>query len=161
MRAVRPALQLGVGLGGHEPRVVTKLDELHQPVVGADPAPAHPGLAEALAVGVVDLEPMPVALVHDLGAVRGADQAVVLQAGRVEAQAHGAALLGDIGLVGHEVDDRVLGEDVELAAVRVIGPERHPAELDDRALQAEAQAEVRDAVPRAQRIARIMPSTPR
>ena len=38
----------------------------------------------------------------------------------------------------------MLGEDVELAAVGIVGAKRHPAELDHRALQAQAQAEERD-----------------
>ena len=41
------------------------------------------------------------------------------QAGRVEAQAHRAALVLHVALVGHEVDDRVLGEHVELGRVGV------------------------------------------
>jgi hypothetical protein len=49
----------------------------------------------------------------------------------------------------------------ELARVRILGGERLARELDDRALQAEAEAEERHLVRRAQRMARIFPSTPR
>ena len=51
-----------------------------------------------------------------------------------------------LALVGHEVDDRVVGEHVELGRVGVAGPDDLAGELDDRALEPEAQAEVRDAV---------------
>ena len=129
---------------------------------GETPLNAHPRLGQPLAVRVVDLEPMAVALVGDLGAVRVAHLRALLEACRVQAEAHRAALVGDIGLVGHEVDHRVLGEDVELAAVGVIGPERHRART--RSPRTAAPGTARGTGPRcsrAQRMARILPSTPR
>ena len=38
----------------------------------------------------------------------------------VDAQTHGAAHVGNVALVRHQIDDRVLGADVELGAVRLI-----------------------------------------
>src|SRR5439155_25811138 len=68
------------------------------------------------------------------------------EAGGVEPEAHRPALVLELTLVGHEVDDRVLGEHVELGRVRVRRPDDLPGEVDDRTLEAEAQAEVGDPV---------------
>ena len=51
-----------------------------------------------------------------------------------------------LALLGHEVDDRVRGEHVELGGVGAAGAEDIAGELDHHALQAEAQAQVRDLV---------------
>src|SRR5215211_4307230 len=59
---------------------------------------------------------------------------------------HRAALVLELALVGHEVDHWMLGEHVELGRVRVVRPGDVTRELDDGALEAEAQAEVRDAL---------------
>ena len=64
------------------------------------------------------------------------------QAGRVEAQAHRAALLLHVPLVGHEVDHRGVGEEVELGRVGVLRTDHVAGELDDAALEAQAQAQV-------------------
>ena len=65
-RPGRARLELRVELAGDEPRVVAQLDVLDQPIVGRDAAEPHPGLGEAVPIGVVDLEPMAVPLVRDL-----------------------------------------------------------------------------------------------
>ena len=64
----------------------------------------------------------------------------------IEAEAHRAALLLHVALVGHEVDHGVGGEHVELGGVGVLRPEHVPRKLDDAALEPEAQAQVRDLV---------------
>ena len=133
-------------LAGHEPRVVDQLDDLDQPAVGRLPGQHHAGRLERLAVPVVHLEAVAVALVDDLLAVDRGGLRAGRQLGRIEAEAHRAALVLHLALVGHEVDDRVVGEHVELGRVGVAGPDDLAGELDDRALEAQAQAEVRDAV---------------
>ena len=110
------------------------------------PDRSMPGRLERLAIPVVHLEAVAVPLVDDLLAVDRGGLRAGRQLGRVEAEAHRAALVLHVALVGHEVDDRVLGEHVELGRVGVRGADDLARELDDRALQAEAQAEVRDAV---------------
>ena len=89
---------------------------------------------------------MAVALVDDLLAVDRGGLRARRQLGRIEAEAHGATLVLHLALVGHEVDHRVVGEHVELGRVGVAGADDLAGELDDRALQPEAQAEVRDAM---------------
>ena len=146
VRALRPALELGVELAGHEPRVVAQLDDLDQAAIGRHARQEHARALEGLAVAVVHLEPVAVTLVDDLLAVDRARLRARQQLGRVQAQAHRAALVLEVALVGHEVDDRVRREHVELGRVDVVRLQDLARELDDRALQAEAQAEVRDPV---------------
>ena len=146
MRPLGPALELGMELAGHEPRVVLQLDDLDEPPVGRLAGQEHAGRLERLAVAVVHLEAMAMALVDDLLAVDRRRLGAGGQLGRVEAEAHRAALVLHVALVRHEVDDRVLGEHVELGRVRVRRADDLAGELDDRALQPEAQAEIRDAV---------------
>ena len=86
------------------------------------------------------------ALVDDLLAVHRRRLRAGREAGRVEAKAHRAALVLHVALVGHEVDHGVVGEHVELGRVRVAGADDLAREFDHRALEAQAQAEVRDAV---------------
>ena len=144
VRPVGPALELGMELAGHEPGMVAQLDDLDEPAVGRLAGQDHPGRLEGLAVAVVDLEPVAVALVDELLAVDRGCLRAGRQAGRVEPEPHRPALVLELALVGHEVDDLVLGELVELGRVSVRRPEDVAGQLDDRALEAEAQPEVRD-----------------
>ena len=84
-------------------------------------------------------------LVDDLLAVDRGGLGPGCELGRVEAQAHRPALVLHVPLVRHEVDDRMLGEHVELGRIGVLRADHVPRELDDRALQAQAQTQVRDA----------------
>src|SRR6185503_3397491 len=57
-------------------------------------------------------------------------------------ETHGAALFGDAGLIGHQIDHLLVRAGVELARVGGL-PAHHAArELDGRDLHAEAQPEV-------------------
>ena len=136
-------LNSGWNWRGHEPRVVLELDDLHQPAVGREPGQQHPGRLEGLAVVVVDLEAMAVALVDHLVAVHRAGLRAGLELRGVQAEAHRPALVLHLPLVGHEVDHRVLREHVELGRVDVLRPDDLAREVDHRALQPEAQPEVR------------------
>src|SRR5688500_11610657 len=81
------------------------------------------------------------ALEDDRLCVRAVSDRAVLEHAGVRAEAHGAALVGDVALFWEEVDDRVRRERVELGRVRVVGPEGLPRELDDHALHAHAEPE--------------------
>ena len=146
MRPVRPRPELRMELAGHEPRMVRELDDLDETAVWRDAAEDHPGLAEHLAVLVVELEAMAVALVHDLLAVCLVGESARGQLARVQAEAHRAAHLIDVALLGHQVDDRGRGERGELGRVGVGRVQGLAREVDHGALHAEAQAQVRDAV---------------
>src|SRR5581483_11973394 len=66
VRPVGPRAELGVELARDEPGVARELDDLDEPSVGRQAAEYEPGLAQRLAVLVVELEAVAVALVHDL-----------------------------------------------------------------------------------------------
>ena len=124
VRPLGPRLELRVELAGHEPRVVLELDDLDEPAVGRLAGQHHAGRLERLAVAVVHLEAVAMPLVDDLLAVDRGGLRAGRQLGRIEAEAHRAALVLHLALVGHEVDDGVLGEHVELGRVGVGGARR-------------------------------------
>ena len=64
---------------------------------------------------------------------------------RLRAQSHGPAQVGDPGLLGQEVDHGMRSARVELRGVRVVQPAHVAGELDDCGLQAQAQAQIRNA----------------
>src|SRR4029079_5437673 len=99
-----------------------------------------------LSVPVVHLEAVAMPLVDDLLTVDRGSLRAGCQLGQIEAEAHRAALVLHLALVGHEVDDRVVGEHVELGRVGVASPDDLAGELDDRALETQAEAQIRDAV---------------
>src|SRR5712691_8951993 len=106
VRPLRPAAELRVELAGDEPRVVGELDDLDEPAVGREAAEEHPGLMQHLAVLVVELEPVAVPLVHDLLAVCLLGERPRRQLAGVETPPHGAAEIGHVPLLGHQVDHR-------------------------------------------------------
>jgi hypothetical protein len=93
-----------------------------------------------------DLEPVAVPLVDDLLPVDRSGLGAGLEPRRVQPEAHRAALVLHVPLVGHEVDHRVLGEHVELGRVDVLRADHLPSELDHGALETEAQPEIRNPV---------------
>ena len=88
VRALGPALELGVELAGHEPRVVLRARRSRRAGRPGDwPLRSMPACLERLAVAVVDLEAVAMPLVDDLLAVdRGG-----LRAGRQPAPGTGPA----------------------------------------------------------------------
>src|SRR5699024_260561 len=101
-----------------------------------------------LAVAVVDLVAVPVPFCHTGGRVRLGDDAAGQQLGRVQPETHGASQIpvtGDVGLLlGHGGYHRVGGVGVELRGVRVADARDGARELDDHALQTQAQAKCGD-----------------
>ena len=146
MRPVGPRAELRVELARDEPRVVGELDDLDQPSIRRDAAEGHPGVAKHLSILVVELEAMAVPFVHDLLAVGLVRQRAGHELAWVQAEAHGAAHLVDVPLLGHEVDHRCRREGCELRRVGVRRVKGLAGEVDHCALHTEAQAEVRDPV---------------
>ena len=89
---------------------------------------------------------MTVPLVHDLFAVDLADLRARFETRGVRTESHRAAHVDHGLLLVHEVDHRVRRLRVELGRVRTDETADIPRERDDRALQPEAQPEVRDVV---------------
>src|ERR1700730_15407598 len=142
MRTVRPGAKLRVELRGDEPGMVTQLDYLDQAVIRRGSAEDHARFPHRLAIRIVELETMPVPLVDDRLPVRLGRQRSGLQLAGIETEPHRAALVGDVALLGQEVDDRMAGEGIELRAVGVGLAQQIAAELDDRALHPETEPEI-------------------
>src|SRR5215207_8802122 len=145
-RSVRARLELRVVLRRDEERMVGQLDDLDEALVGCGARHDQARRLEPAAQEVVDLVAMAVALVDDRLAVDLARLRVGVQLHRVGPEPHRAAHVGDLLLLGQQVDDRVLGVRVELAGVRAIHADHVAGEVGDRHLHAEADAQVRDAL---------------
>ena len=111
---------------------------------GDVPEQTSPARLEPPAQVVVDLVAMAVALVDDRLAVELAHPRRLVELDRVGAEPHRAAHVGDLLLLGQQVDHRERRLEVELGRVGA-GHAGHVAgELAHRHLHAEADAEVRD-----------------
>src|SRR3989475_5750191 len=146
---VRPRgarLELGVELAADEPGVVGELDHFHERAVGRQPRAPHPVLGQHVAVGVRYLVAVAVALAHLRGAVHMRDARAGAQLAGVGAEPHSPAHLLDAFLRAHQRDHRVLAFGLELARVGVGELADVARELDDRRLQAEADAQERQLV---------------
>src|SRR5438874_2343659 len=80
-------------------------------------------------------------LVHHLLAVELAHERAVAEACRPRAEPHRAALLDDVALIVHQVDDGIRRVRIELTRVRTRESAHVARVLDDRAVQTEAQTE--------------------
>ena len=111
---------------------------------GDVPETTRPGRLQALAQADRHLVAVAVALVDDGLAVELAGPRARVQLDRVGAQAHRPAEVGDLLLLGQQVDHRPLRLDVELRGVRARHAGDVAGELADRHLHAQADAQVRD-----------------
>ena len=141
-----PRVELGVELGGDEEGVVGELDDLDQPLVRRGPAGHEALVLEPAPKQVVDLVTMAVALVdHRLAEDLPRPRAVV-ELHRVRAEPHRPPHVGDLLLLGQQVDHREGGLRVELGRVGTVHPRHVAGELDHGRLHPEADAEIRDVV---------------
>ena len=142
----RARLELGVELGGARTTGGRRqLDDLDE-VLGREHArDAQAGGLEPRAQVVVDLVAVAVALVDERLAVGLVRVRAGAQLDGLGAQAHRAAHVLDVLLLGEQVDDRVQRVRVELGRVRAVHVADVAGELDDGALHAEADAEERRA----------------
>ena len=101
---------------------------------GEVPGEDEAGGLEAPAQEVVDLVAMAVALVDDGLAVDLADARVVVELHRVGAEPHRAAHVGDLLLLGQEVDDRERRLGVELGRVGAVHARRRCGRTRDTAI---------------------------
>ena len=95
---------------------------------------------------VVELEPVAVALGDAQRPVGLGHLGARQEGGLVGTEPHGAALVGDVGLVGHQVDDRVRGQGVEFTGVGPVQLGPVPGHRDDHHLQAQAQPQAGNGV---------------
>src|SRR5580658_3512939 len=115
----RTRAELGMELRAQEERVVLDLEDLDERAVRRETREHDPLLPEAVAVLVVELVAVPVPLLDLDRAVGLVSLAALLERARVEAEAHGPALLVDLLLLLEERDHRVRRARVEL---RRVGP---------------------------------------
>src|SRR4051794_3273794 len=146
MGRARTRLVLGMELAADEPRVSFQLQHLYEFAVGRRAGHAHSALFELRHVLRIHLITMAMALLDELDAVRLARERAFLQRARVLAEAHRASEGIDADQIAQFVDDFVRRFVVELRRVRADHPHDVPRELDRRALHAEADAEVGDAL---------------
>ena len=99
------ALELGVGLAGDEEGMVGQLDHLHQALVGGEARNHETPFHKGVAIGVVHLVAVAVALVDDGLAVGRCRAGAGHHLAGIGPEAHGAALVFHVLLLGHEVDD--------------------------------------------------------
>src|SRR5258706_11889598 len=133
-------------LAADEPRVAGQLDDLHELAIGRRARDVEAAVLELRYVLRVHLVAVPVALFDQLDAVGLARDRAFLQAARVLAEPHRAAEGVDADEVAQLVDDLVRRLVVELRRVRADHAADIARELDRRALHAEADAEVGDAL---------------
>jgi len=138
--------ELRVELPRHEEGMAGQLDDLDEAPVGRQAREHEPAPREDLVVHGVHLEPVPVTLVHDGLAVGGGGDRSRHEVTGLGAQAHRAAEVRHVLLLGQQVDDRVDGGRVELGGVRALKAAHVARELDDGALQPQADPEERHAL---------------
>src|SRR6266403_2244430 len=147
MRLPRPRPELGVELAGHEVGMILDLDDLDELFLRPQTRHAQAVLLEGLEVVVVDLVPLAVTLTdHRLGPVEARSHRALGHQDGIEAQPHGAALVGERPLLGQEIDHEVRRAGGELGRVGALQAAHGPCELDHGTLHAEADAEVRHAL---------------
>ena len=129
-------------LRAHHEGVVGDLGNFYQAPIGRQPAEAHAPIGKALTVGVVEFEAVAVALIHFVHAVGFASDGTFLQHAGIQSQTHGPAHVCDIHLLGHQVDDRVVGGAVKFGRVAVLAFQHPAPKLHHHQLHAQTQAQV-------------------
>ena len=140
----RARLELGVVLARDEPGVVGELDHLDEAALLERPRHDEARLDELRPEGVVHLVAVAMALVDDGFAVGRVGARPLLHVDGVGAEAHGAAEIFDLLLLGQEVDHRVGRLRVHLGRVGAVEPDDVPGELGDGDVHAETDAEIRN-----------------
>ncbi len=146
MGARGTALELGVELATHVPRVAAQLQDLHQLAIRGDTTDAQPVPLQSLPILVVELEAVAVALVdHGLTVFRRRSRAGHELTG-VRAEPHSAAHIRKVALTRHQVNHRVRGIRVNLGRVCACESADVAGELDSHHVHPVAEAQVRHVV---------------
>src|SRR4051794_3847504 len=122
--------------------MVGKLHRLDQTIVRGGTRADETLVLQPLAQVVVDLVAVAMTLVDDRLVVDLADPRALVELHRVGAQAHRAAKVANLFLLGQQIDDRERGLRVELGRVGAVHACDVACELCDRDLHAEADAQV-------------------
>src|SRR5205085_11097924 len=114
MRMRRPGTELGVELARDEEGVVGKLDDLHETHVLRVARDHDAAALERLLMDRVDLPPVTVPLVDDGLSVRGGGAGARDEVARLRAETHRGAHVGDVLLLGEQVDHGMRRRRIEL-----------------------------------------------
>src|SRR5215210_4092077 len=87
--------------------MVAQLNHFHKPAIGREAAQDQASLLHALTVSIVELKSVAVALVYDRLAICPGGFGAWNQVAWIRAEAHRAAHVGYIALVGHDVNHGV------------------------------------------------------
>src|SRR5438128_11683674 len=87
---------------------------------------------------------MPVAFVHKQRAIGLVGPAAFDEHAWIRSQSHGSTQVRDIVLVVQHANDRMPAVAIDLRGIGVFQPHYVPSKLDESALKAEADAEIRD-----------------
>ena len=117
-------------LARYKPWVIGEFNDLHESPVWRDSGEVHPGRLKLRLESIRHLKAVAVALVGNLCAVHGCGAGADCQLRRIEAESLRAPLLLNAALIWREVNDRVLGEHVELRGVCIGRGERLASELN-------------------------------
>ena len=123
--------------------MVGQLDHLNQAVIRGNAGDDQPRFRQTVAERVVHLIAVAMALVDNLLAIGLERHGLGSDLARIGAQSHGAALVLDVFLLGHQVDNGELGILVELRRRRARHARHIARELAYRRLHAQADAQKR------------------
>src|SRR4051794_4314450 len=144
-RALGPGLELGVVLRGDEERVVLEFDDLDQPLVGRRARSDQARGLQPRTQADVDLVAVAVALVDDaLVVIERTRARARVELDGVGPEPHRPAEVGDLLLLGQQVDDGVRRLGVELCRIGAVHLRHVARELADGDLHPQADPEVGD-----------------
>src|SRR5919202_3593569 len=124
--------------------MIAQLDDLHQAAIRGMPGDDEATFLKLAPVFIVELEAMAVAFEYEIASISFRRTRSRLQDAGVDAEAHRAAFVRNVELVGHEVDHRVFRRRIELRRIGILGAKLAACQVDSRALHPKAQAEIRD-----------------
>ena len=120
MRLIRPRFEFRVKLDPHEPGVAGQLNDFNETSVRGESGHIESFFGQDLTKSVVKLVTVAVALGDDVLTIGPiAERVGTGQVAEVSAQAHSTALVSDLPLFGHQVDDGIACPRVKLAGVGV------------------------------------------
>ena len=115
MRSGGTALKLWMELAAKHEGMVLDLGNLDQSFVRREAGQHQARFGEWLSIFVVKLKTMPVSLVDDFSLVSPGRKGAFYQAAGITAQAHRASQVGNISLVGHQINDRIGGGGIKFS----------------------------------------------
>src|SRR5919199_1486673 len=126
--------------------MIAQLDDLHQAAIRRMPGDDEATFLELAPVFIVELEAMAMAFEYEVASIGFRRTRARLQDAGVDAEAHRAAFVRNVELVGHEIDHRMFRRRIELRRIGILGAKLAARQIDTGALHPQAQAEVRDPV---------------